>query len=64
MNQNKKCKKRDKNRENDEDFVSTSNVVKKKKTSTADKCLVHCREESFFDEIISFTEVSWKVSKI
>jgi len=45
MNQSKKRKKRDKNRENDEDFVSTSNVVKKKKTLTAYKCLVHCREE-------------------
>jgi len=64
MNKTKERKKGDKNRENDEDFVSRSMVVKKKKISTADNCLVHCRVESCFDEIISFTEVSWKVSKI
>jgi len=60
MNKTKERKKGDKNRENDEDFVSRSMVVKKKKISTADNCLV----QSCFDEIISFTEVSWKVSKI
>ena len=53
--------KKRKNKETDEDFVSKCDV-KKKRVSTVDKCLVHCREDSSFEEIISFTLVSWKVS--
>ena len=48
------------NDDKDEDY--TVKKKKKKKNSTKDNCLLHCRDDCNFDEIVKFSEISWKVS--
>ena len=35
---------------------------RKKKTSTKENCLPHCREDWDFDDIVKFSETSWTIS--
>ena len=46
----------------DEDYVVERK--KKKKVSTVHNCLLHCRIDCDSDEIVKFSEISWKVSRV